>query len=133
MVVYICCAGGGTSSLLCKKISKVSKDNFKIYMDSIETIISDLKASNLSEYDLVLAYGPVGLLTKSFIEEYEIYNFIDLVFLAPQIRFEIKRVKTILTPYNIPVETIDMKTFGTMNGEKMLDEILTYKPSSIKI
>ena len=42
----------------------------------------------------------------------------DIVLLGPQIRYELNNVKNMAG--NVPVEAIDMKDYGTMNGEKVL-------------
>lgn len=43
----------------------------------------------------------------------------DIVLLGPQVRFSLKKIKDICP--NIPVETIDMMSYGKMDGKKVLD------------
>lgn len=46
----------------------------------------------------------------------------DIVLLGPQIRYELNNVKKIAG--DVPVEAIDMKDYGAMNGEKVLERAL---------
>lgn len=49
----------------------------------------------------------------------------DAVLLAPQVRFFSKKSKKEkLEPQGIPVEIIDSIDFGTMDGDKVLDQAL---------
>ncbi|PKM66072.1 MAG: PTS sugar transporter subunit IIB [Firmicutes bacterium HGW-Firmicutes-19] len=43
----------------------------------------------------------------------------DVVLLGPQVRFELKKVQAMLT---CPVDSIDMVSYGTLNGRKVLDQ-----------
>ncbi|MDO9592261.1 MAG: PTS sugar transporter subunit IIB [Firmicutes bacterium HGW-Firmicutes-20] len=43
----------------------------------------------------------------------------DVVLLGPQVRFELKKVQGMLT---CPVDAIDMVSYGTLNGRKVLDQ-----------
>lgn len=69
MLVYICCAGGATSSLFCKKIGDASK-----VPTTVEDIFTVLK--NYDEYDnkyeIILAYGPAEFLKERCIREYNL-------------------------------------------------------------
>lgn len=46
----------------------------------------------------------------------------DIILLGPQIRYELNNVKKIAG--SVPVEAIDMKDYGAMNGEKVLERAL---------
>ena len=48
----------------------------------------------------------------------------DVVFLGPQVRFMLKKTQKLLAPKNIPVAVIDMRDYGLMNGEAVLDNAL---------
>lgn len=50
-------------------------------------------------------------------------NF-DVVLLAPQVRFLEKNLKRVLDPLGIPVSIINGIDYGTMDGEKVLNEAL---------
>ncbi len=46
----------------------------------------------------------------------------DVILLGPQIRFQLAKVKAIFP--DKPVDVIDMKAYGTVDGKKALDEAL---------
>lgn len=127
MFVYICCAGGLTSSLLCEKIQNCSTEDFKIHINPIRTIVSEINSGKLNEFDLILGYGDVGRFNQSFISELNLSESLDLLLISPQVRFELNRIRKVLAPYNIPSDSIDMLDFGTMNGAKLIKTILSYK------
>lgn len=127
MFVYICCAGGMTSSLICENIKKSAKSDLKIYLDALTNAASDFQLGKLNDFDIILGYGAASAITNMFIIENDLDKILDLVLISPQVRFELPRIKKIMNPYNVPVSTIEMRTFGTMNGSKMIEEILKYK------
>lgn len=45
----------------------------------------------------------------------------DVVLLGPQVRFELRKVQGLL---NCPVDVIDMVSYGTLNGKKVLEQAL---------
>lgn len=45
----------------------------------------------------------------------------DIVLLGPQVRFQLKEVKSKCP--NIPVESIDMAAYGMMDGAKVIDQV----------
>ena len=127
MFVYICCAGGMTSSLLCENIKKSASSDLRVYLDNITNVAIDFSSNKLKEFDIILGYGSASAITESFLKDYNLDNIIDLILISPQVRFEFNRIEKVVSPYNISVELIDMKTFGTMNGKKIINEILKYK------
>jgi PTS system cellobiose-specific IIB component len=44
----------------------------------------------------------------------------DVVLLGPQVRFQLKNV---VNQVKCPVEAIDMTAYGTMNGEKVIQQV----------
>lgn len=60
----------------------------------------------------------VSIEAKSLSEAKNEIPGVDIVLLGPQIRYELNNVKSIAG--NVPVEAIDMKDYGMMNGEKVL-------------
>lgn len=125
MLVYICCAGGATSSLFCKKISDAASKS--VFVDHIGIVLPDLD-TYLKEYDLVLAYGPVTLLNERNLEKYSLDKILASVWIAPQARYLEKPIRELFAPYNIPVNVVNMRTFGTMNGKQALDDIMANLP-----
>lgn len=45
----------------------------------------------------------------------------DVVLLGPQVRFNLKNVQQALP--NVPVDVIDMRAYGTMNGGAVIDAV----------
>lgn len=48
----------------------------------------------------------------------------DVILLGPQVRYLLKKTKDLVNNEK-PVECIDMKSYGTMDGEKVLDLALS--------
>ncbi|GAA0086321.1 hypothetical protein UT300007_27600 [Clostridium sp. CTA-7] len=124
MLVYICCAGGLTSSLFCSKIKNASTED-TILIEDIMNVILNYKEYN-EKYNLILAYGPAEFVKESSVNDYSLNNLIDLILICPQVRFLLPSIKKIMEPYSIKCDVLDMKTFGTMNGEKALKDIIEY-------
>jgi cellobiose-specific phosphotransferase system component IIB len=121
MIVYICCAGGLTSSLFCSKIRTAAKEE-NIIVDDIFTILDHYEEYQ-KQYDLILAYGPISFLTLQKIKNYNLENLLVSVWIAPQVWNLKGPLCTLLEPFHIPVYAIDMRTFGIMDGKKALDDI----------
>lgn len=64
----------------------------------------------------------VSIEAKSLSEAKKEIAEVDIVLLGPQIRYELNNVKKIAG--SVPVEAIDMKDYGMMNGEKVLTHAL---------
>ncbi|EOL41577.1 PTS sugar transporter subunit IIB [Enterococcus phoeniculicola] len=124
MLIYICCAGGMTSSMFCQKISKAANPN-EVYFGSLHDIIVDF--SNLSQtYSTLVAYGGEGIIRQENLETL-FKPYVDLVYVCPQVRYRTPALKKLLIPLNIPCLDLDMKTFGNMNGKKALHDILSFQ------
>jgi Phosphotransferase system cellobiose-specific component IIB len=85
--IMLSCAGGFSTSLLVTKMQEAAKEQ------GVECEI--------------WAIGESGI-------EKELGNF-DIVMLGPQIRFKLAAVKKLLAG-KYPVEVIEMRDYGTMNG-----------------
>lgn len=121
MLVYICCAGGATSSLFAQKIQEAGGE--QIHIEIIYEALNKLH-DLLDTYKLVLVYGPASLLNQRFIEEYHLERQMQAVWIAPQVRFMKDSITSALQDYPISVHVIDMLTFGRMDGKKALHDIL---------
>lgn len=64
----------------------------------------------------------VEIEAKSLTEAKKDFGDVQIILLGPQIRYELKNVKTLAG--DIPVEAIDMRDYGLMNGEKILEKAL---------
>lgn len=90
--IMLSCAGGMSTSLLVTKMETAAK------------------AQNVD--CKIWAIGESGI-------ERELGNF-DVVLLGPQIRYKLKAVEKLLNG-TCPVAVIDMRDYGTMNGEKVFN------------
>lgn len=64
----------------------------------------------------------VSIEAKSLSEAKAQISEANIVLLGPQIRYELNNVKKVAG--NVPVEAIDMKDYGMMNGEKVLSHAM---------
>ncbi|CAM3633033.1 PTS sugar transporter subunit IIB [Erysipelothrix urinaevulpis] len=91
--IVLMCAGGMSTSLLVERIKK-------------EAIKED--------YEMTIgAYG--------VIETDRVPDDTDLILLAPQVRFSLPTLEKRFP--NFPIEIIDMKHYGQMNGVEVLKQI----------
>ncbi|WP_088810897.1 MULTISPECIES: PTS sugar transporter subunit IIB [unclassified Listeria] len=92
--IMLICSAGMSSSLLVKRMTEVSSER------GIETEVLAVAEADVHKH---------------------IQNT-DAVLLAPQVRFLAKNLRKKLDPLGIPVEIIDSIDFGTMDGNKVLDQ-----------
>lgn len=88
------CSAGMSTSLLVTKMQKSAEE---------KGIESEIFAVSASEADQQIE-------TKK----------VDVLLLGPQVRFMKAQFEKKLEPKNIPLDVIDMKDYGMMNGEKVL-------------
>ncbi|MEG0255062.1 MAG: PTS sugar transporter subunit IIB [Vagococcus sp.] len=98
--IMLVCAAGMSTSLLVTKMEKAAAD---------QGLEADIFAVSASEADTKLedADKPV-----------------DILLLGPQVRFMKGQYETKLAEKGIPVDVIDMKDYGMMNGEAVLNTAL---------
>ncbi|WP_047982652.1 PTS sugar transporter subunit IIB [Ornithinibacillus contaminans] len=89
--ILLVCAAGMSTSLLVNKMLEAAKNRGE------EVEIAALPISE----------------AKSVIDE------VDLVLLGPQVRYQKKQVDSMVKG-RVPVEVIEMRAYGTMDGEKVL-------------
>lgn len=94
--ILLVCNAGMSTSLLIEKIEKAGAEK------SIETIVDERPVDDLKNH----------LADK------------NVILLGPQVRFKEKQVKEMVEG-KIPVSIIDMSAYGTMNGEKVLQQALS--------
>ena len=98
--VLIICAAGMSSSLL---------------IDAIE------KAGSEAEYSLnVITYHSFGSAYWDFEKD-----TVDVVLVAPQIRFLRKGIEKLAAPFGIPVVVIEPMSYGMADGESLLQQVMT--------
>ncbi|EJT3513010.1 PTS sugar transporter subunit IIB [Listeria monocytogenes] len=94
--IMLVCSAGMSTSLLVKKMT-----------EAIEKQQVDAAVIAVAEADFDKYKGNV-----------------DVVLLAPQVRFLKKNLKRVLDPLGIPVAIINGIDYGTMDGEKVLNDAL---------
>ncbi|MEG0294003.1 PTS sugar transporter subunit IIB [Enterococcus sp.] len=92
--IMLVCSAGMSTSLLVTKMQKAAEE---------KGIESEIFAVSASEADQQIE-------TKK----------VDVLLLGPQVRFMKAQFEKKLEPQNIPLDVIDMKDYGMMNGEKVL-------------
>lgn len=92
--ILLVCAAGMSTSLLVTKMRKVAEN---------QGVEANIFALSASEADSEIDKGEL-----------------DVILLGPQVRFMKNQFEQKVAGKNLPVEVIDMKDYGTMNGEKVL-------------
>lgn len=52
-------------------------------------------------------------------------NKVDIMLLGPQVRYLLPKMKEMMKPKGVPVGIVDTISYGTMNGEKVLEQALS--------
>lgn len=94
--ILLVCSAGMSTSLLVTKMEAAAKKQ------GIECTINAVGEAELKKHE----------------------NEIDVLLLGPQVRFLLNKMKTKFEPKGIPVEIINTVDYGTMNGEKVLNQAL---------
>ena len=90
--IMLVCAAGMSTSLLVTKMQEAAKEK------GVECEIWAISEVNL----------------QSEIEK------CDVLLLGPQVRYILSKAKDLAAPHGIPVEVINMRDYGTMNGANVL-------------
>ncbi|WP_449355261.1 PTS sugar transporter subunit IIB [Virgibacillus natechei] len=96
MKITLLCALGMSTSLLVEKMKKVAKNR---------DINVEIEAHPVDDIDKQLKTA-------------------DVILLGPQIRYKKNELFKKADVANIPIEIIDMRAYGTTDGEKVLDQAL---------
>ena len=97
MKIMLACSAGMSTSLLVTRMEASAKERG-----------IDCKSWAVSESALTTEYAK---------------DPCDVLLIGPQVRFRLKAIKEQLKDA-IPVEVIDMRTYGMMDGAKVLDQAL---------
>ena len=92
-ILLVCAAGMSTSLLVNKMVAAAKEKGIEINIDALP----------VSECSSVI-------------------DTVDIVLLGPQVRFQKPQVDA-LVKGRIPVEVIDMRLYGTMNGKAILEGV----------
>ena len=93
--IILACNAGMSTSYLVKKMQKAAEE---------QGIEAEIKAVSATE-------------APGYIDD------IDVMLLGPQIRFELPKMKEKIAG-RIPVDVIDMRDYGAVNGKKVLNRAL---------
>jgi PTS system cellobiose-specific IIB component len=104
--IVLVCSAGMSTSLLVSKMEKAATEK------GVDAKISAISSSVL---DQTLSDGETS------------GNPVNVILLGPQVRYLLDDVKKQVSSKNIPVDIIDMKDYGLMNGEKVLQTALDLK------
>lgn len=94
--ILLVCAAGMSTSLLVNKMNAAAKEK------GVEIHIEALPVSECSS----------------------VIDKMDIVLLGPQVRFQKPQVDA-LVKGRVPVQVIDMRLYGTMNGKAILEDALS--------
>lgn len=95
--IMLVCSAGMSTSLLVQKMEKAAEER------TMEVEIFASAESDAKRY----------------------YDSVDVVLLGPQVRFMLKKMTESLNKFNTPVAVIDSISYGTLNGEKVLDQAIS--------
>lgn len=93
--IMLVCAAGMSTSLLVTKMQKIAEE---------KSIDAHIFAVSGTEAEDKLKDKPV-----------------DLMLLGPQVRYMKPKFEELAKSYDIKIEVINMRDYGTMNGEKVLE------------
>lgn len=96
--IMLVCAAGMSTSLLVSKMEKAAEE---------KNIEADIFAVSVPEIDSVLK-------NKN----------IDVLLLGPQVRYMKSEIEEKVNEMNIPVDSIDIRHYGMMDGESVLEQAL---------
>lgn len=124
MFIYVCCAGGMSSSLFCMRMVKALKEIYPSLhaMSAPISTAMQKKRTYTEKYDLILTYGGIDLINPSNV--FDISELLDVIFVAPQVAYLLPLKQEILKDAPIILKLIDKKIFGTMDGAKACGDLL---------
>lgn len=94
MNILLVCSAGMSTSLLVSRMQAAAKD---------KGLDVNIEARPVAETE---SYGKEA----------------DMILLGPQVRFQLRNIQTLFS--DKPVEVIDTRDYGMMNGEKVLNHVL---------
>lgn len=96
-VLLVCAAGMSSSLLEVKTVEAAAAHGHQM-------TIKALSVADMGRYDFAT-------------------NPVDIVLVAPQVRYKKKSISEMAAPYGIVVQDIDAVTFGMVDGEKLFEQI----------
>lgn len=109
MVIYICCAGSGTSLEYATWIKEQLNNSDKVLVDFMANVTEKYDSGELDKYDLVLAHGSGFVLIPRYFEEKKFKEIINMVYLMPQVACAKKGFDSYLAQFGIPTIALTPK------------------------
>ncbi|VYU34292.1 PTS sugar transporter subunit IIB [Clostridium tertium] len=106
--VLLCCNLGASTGVMVNKMREIA-----------------LASKKLEGTDIRIEAHPAG-------EILEFINDFDVVLIGPQIKHRYEDLKKICDQHNKPIEVIDTKDYGTVNGANILKQAIYLKIQSSK-
>jgi cellobiose PTS system EIIB component len=94
MKIILVCSAGMSTSMLVQKMRKVASDK------GIDTVIDAIPEAELGSH----------------------LENTDVILIGPQVRYLASKIKSKAEPNGIKVDVINSMYYGTMNGEKVLEQ-----------
>ena len=104
--IVLLCNGGLSTGILVKKMKAAAE---------AQDFACEISAAPVSDAEAVGAEADLILLGQIIDEKHP-----DVILLGPQVRFQMETVKKQVA---CPVTSIDPVSYGTMNGEKVLNQV----------
>ncbi|MFB0710836.1 PTS sugar transporter subunit IIB [Buttiauxella noackiae] len=95
--IFLCCAAGMSTSMLVERMKQSAASR------NIEV---EITAVPVSEFDQIITDA-------------------DVILLGPQVKFQLQSISSAAAPHGVPVAAIDMMLYGSMQGDKVLDQALS--------
>lgn len=123
MVIYICCAGSGTSLVYANWIKEQLNNDDKVLVDFMSNVTAKYNSGELAKYELVLAHGSGFVSIPKYFEDQKFKDIVNLVYMMPQVAFNLPKFKEALEPHGIHCLAFSPKelTDATLHHEKVLD------------
>lgn len=95
--IILCCAAGMSTSMLVRKMVNVVKER------GLDVSVNAISLSDVKEY----------------------IETADIILLGPQVKYELEKLQSLAEPKGKKVLVIDMKAYGLMDGEAVLNKALS--------
>ena len=124
MLLYIWCAGGMSSSLVCIKMVTALEATYpalKVRSAHLDTVMAR-ETIYREKYDMILIYGGIEIIRPE--NAFDLNQLIDVILIAPQVAYLLPLKQEILKDYPIIIKLIDKKIFGTVAGAQAAGDLL---------
>ncbi len=95
--IFLCCAAGMSTSMLVERMKQSAASR---------NIAVEISAVPVSDFDQIITDA-------------------DVILLGPQVKFQLQSISNAAAPHGVPVAAIDMMQYGSMQGDKVLDQALS--------